>query len=68
MEFFLNRNGYELSYTAEETVEFQKEAYGIRLKTYGHYGQHDISILTKPDDDFTNLCGNFIESRLTKSD
>ena len=30
VEFFLNKNGYELSYTAEEALEFQKEAYSVK--------------------------------------
>jgi hypothetical protein len=68
VELFLNKNGYELSYKAEAAVGFQEEAYSLRLKTYGHYDQHDIPILTKPEDEFTNLCRNFLESRLTKRD
>ena len=66
VEFFLNKNGYELSYTAEEALEFQKEAYRVRLKTYGNYNQHDISILKTSGDDFSRLCRDFIEKGLTK--
>ncbi len=50
-------------YTIEQT---QKDAYIIRLKVYGHYDQHDISITTQPEDDFTNLLKNFLHKRLTK--
>jgi death-on-curing family protein len=66
VEFFLNKNGYGFSYTAEEALEFQKKAYRVRLETYGNYDQHDISILTKPDDNFTKLCRDFIEKGLTE--
>lgn len=68
VELFLNKNGYELSYTAEEALKFQKDAYNIRLEVYGHYGQHDISVLTKPADKFTKLCMEFIKGKLTKHD
>jgi death-on-curing family protein len=66
VEFFFNENGYELSYNAEEALNFQKEAYRVRFKTYGNYDQHDISILKTHEDDFSRLCRNFIEIRLTK--
>ncbi|UCE74969.1 MAG: Fic family protein [Methanomassiliicoccales archaeon] len=68
VEFFLNKNGHVLSYNADEALEFQKEAYRVRLRTYGNYDQHDISILMKPEDDFTRLCRDFIEKRLAKHD
>ena len=68
VEFFLSKNGYKISYSAEEALEFQKQAYSVRLKTYGHYDQHDTSVLTKHEDDFTSLCRNFIESSLAESD
>ncbi len=66
VEFFLRKNGYDLTYTAEEALEFQKDAFNVRLKTYGNYDQHNISILTKLEDSFFEFCENFIESRLTK--
>jgi death-on-curing family protein len=68
VELFLNKNGFDLSYTAEEALNFQKNAYNIRLEAFGHYGQHDISILTKQDDNFTKICKEFIEKGLTKHD
>lgn len=68
VEFFLNKNGYVLSYNADEALEFQKEAYRVRLKTYGNYDQHNISILKTPEDDFTRLCRYFIKIRLAKHD
>ena len=68
VEFFLEKNGYSLSYNADEALEFQKEAYRVRLKTYGNYNQHDISILKKPEDDFTKLCQDFVQKRLAKHD
>ena len=68
VEFFLNRNGFTLSYNADEALEFQKEAYRVRLKTYGNYDQHNISILKIPEDDFTKLCRDFIKKRLAKRD
>jgi hypothetical protein len=52
--------------TADDAVTFQKDAYRIRLKVYGNYDQHNISILTKPEDEFSSLCRNFIESKLTE--
>jgi prophage maintenance system killer protein len=67
-EFFLNKNGYGLSYTAEEALEFQKEAYRVRLETYGNYDQHDVGILKTNKDDFSHLCRSFIERGLTKHD
>jgi prophage maintenance system killer protein len=67
VEFFLNKNGYGLSYDADDALEFQKKAYSVRLETYGNYDQHDVSILAKPNDDFSTLCRDFIEKSLTKS-
>jgi prophage maintenance system killer protein len=68
VEFFLNKNGFSLSYNADEALEFQKEAYRVRLKTYGNYDQHNISILKTPEDDFTRLCRDFVKKRLAKHD
>ena len=68
VELFLNKNGYLLSYNADEALEFQKEAYRVRLRTYGNYDQHDISILKAPEDDFTRSCRDFIKKRLAKHD
>jgi prophage maintenance system killer protein len=66
VEFFLNINDYELSYSAEEALDFQKEPYRVRFKTYGNYDQHDTSILKTNEDGFSKLCRGFIKKRLTK--
>ena len=66
VELFLDKNGYDFHYSVEDAIILQKDAYNARLKVYGHYDQHDISIVKKPEDDFTNLCKNFLRSRLTK--
>jgi prophage maintenance system killer protein len=55
VELFLDKNGYDFHYSVEDAVKLQKDAYSVRLKVYGHYDQHDISIITQPEDDFTNL-------------
>ena len=68
VEFFLSKNGHKISYSAEKALEFQKQAYSVRLKTYGHYDQHNTSVLTKQEDDFNSLCRTFIEGRLAESD
>jgi prophage maintenance system killer protein len=68
VELFLDKNGYDFNYSVEDAVKLQKDAYNIRLKVYGHYDQHDISIITHSEDDFTNLCKTFLNSRLTKRD
>lgn len=65
-ELFLMKNELYLEYTTNDAVLFQKNAYSVRLNTYGNYDQHNITILTKPEDDFSILCKNFIESNLTE--
>ncbi len=66
VELFLEKNGYDFHYSVEDAVKLQKDAYNVRLKVYGHYDQHDISITTQPEDDFTILCKSFLSNRLTK--
>jgi prophage maintenance system killer protein len=66
VELFFDKNGYDFHYSVEDAVKLQKDAYNVRLKVYGHYDQHDISIITQPEDDFTKLCKSFLRNRLTK--
>jgi prophage maintenance system killer protein len=66
VELFLMKNELYLEYTTDDAVLFQKNAYRVRLSTYGHYDQHTISVLAKTEDDFSILCKDFIESNLTE--
>ncbi len=67
-EYFLENNGYKLSYTIKDAIKFQKDLYKIRLQVFGSYEEQSVKILNKFDDSTFILCLKFIRDHMSYVD